>query len=309
MTLRTSLLISSLVFSFGCAVEDADELEFRTSGTGGGAGTGIVFNTNVFDGELSEMLQPMGTDHQGHALDAVELADSTPIEYFEIEDDGELVAYDFNGADYRGAEVIESSWDFEGYTTWMTPLQLAERVVIDGVPHFRFQKGVNYGSTCEDSENETVYARLLPGFTLDEATGEVEELANNTYVACTNGATGKAAAWGYYDLAQDLEDYAPFELAIRVIRADYCYDGVSYTHAGVGIGIEDAWDIATPGGDDLEAVWGPDGLLCRGDGRANPIPTSCDSVSIPTCAPGTSLSTYPGALFLTRTPGPGPVYL
>ena len=305
MTIRNSAFLLMLAtLCPACAVDD-EETEFRTTapGTGGGIGTGIVFNTNMIDDEsVSEFLQPMGEEHQGHSLEAVELSNGRAVEEFVIKD-GDIVAYDERGQKYQGAELVGSVWSIGGVTTWMSALIVAERVLIDGWPHYRFQRGSLWGSTCHD-DGSTVYARMLPGFTLDEATGDVAPLADNTYVACTNGATGKAARWGYYDLAVALGDFTPFEVAIRMIRADYCYDGVSYTHPGVEIVVEDAWNGGSGEGA-IEAVWGADGLLCRGSGRTAAVPAKCgDQPALPTCASKTTVASYPGALFLTRLPAP-----
>ncbi len=309
MTIRNSAFLLMLAtLCPACAVDD-EETEFRTTapGTGGGIGTGIVFNTNMIDDEsVSEFLQPMGEEHQGHSLEAVELTNGRAVESFVVKD-GDIVAYDEHGQKYQGAELVGSAWSIGGVTTWMSALIVAERVLIDGWPHYRFNEtGDTYaGSTCVTSSG-LGYARLLPGFTLDEATGQVEALADNTYVACTHGATGKAATWGYYDLALDLGDFEPFEVAIRAIRADYCYDGVPHTQTGTPLLIEDAWGVNDEGLGDpeakLEAVWGETGLLCRGQGRVTAIPKACGKRSIPVCAPGTTIDSHANATFVTRLP-------
>lgn len=295
-----AVVLTAALLCPACAPEGAGELEFRdTLGTGSGSGGGTVFNTNeVDDAAVSEVRQPMGLKHKGVTLEGVELASGVDVARFEVED-GELVAYDEEGDKYLGPALYESEWRLRlDVTTWMSPLRLHDRAVIDGWPHYRFRKGI-LGNTCRGATDD-IYARLLTGFTLDEATGEVAPLTDNTYIACRNGATGKAAALGYYDLALALGDFTPFETAIRVIRADYCYDGTSYTHAGVAIEIEDAWSPSTSHVGPIEAVWGPDGLLCRGSGRTTAIPGSCDDGDIPACKPGKGLTSYPGALFLTR---------
>lgn len=157
--------------------------------------------------------------------------------------------------------------------------------------------------TCVSADGP-VYARLLSGFTLDEQTGDVSPLANNTYIACTNGATGKAATWGFYDLALGEADWKILEVAIRMIRADYCYDGVSFTHPGVEMMFEDRW---RPAGDPsdlpIEAVWGPDGLLCRGQGRSVEVPKACGGVAIPACEDEASFALHPEAMVITRPGG------
>jgi|JI9StandDraft_2_1071091.scaffolds.fasta_scaffold51256_1 hypothetical protein len=314
MTSRVlSLLTLATLLCPACAYEEED-VEFRmpstTTGTGGGPGNGTVFNTNVVDmAAVSELRQPIGVVHQGAALGAVVLEGGQVVDHFEVVG-GDVVAHATTGEVFSGTQLNGSRWwiiagedSFVG--EWV---DMGDRVLIDGWPHWRFSREGFTGTTCLTGEGPG-YARLLPGFSLNEATGQVTALADNTYVACTNGATGKAAGWGYYDLAMDLEDLEIFEVAIRTIRADYCYDGVSHTVAGVPLLIEDAWAVNLQGIDEeeerkIEAVWGESGLLCRGSGRLEAIPPSCggEKAKIPSCQPGTTIDTYPDAMFVTRLP-------
>ena len=309
MTLRSSLLLTLMTLTAACAYED-EATEFRTTapGTGGGIGTGIVFNTHIVDEDaVSELLQPLATTHQSVMLKGVTLAGGQVVDHFTVVD-GDVVAHTPNAGVFAGPQLVDSTWRLARTGVMGTTyIHLVERVLIDGWPHYRFNEtGDTYaGSTCVTSSG-LGYARLLPGFTLDEATGQVEALADNTYVACTHGATGKAATWGYYDLALDLGDFEPFEVAIRAIRADYCYDGVPHTQTGTPLLIEDAWGVNNEGLGDpeakLEAVWGETGLLCRGQGRVTAIPKACGKRSIPVCAPGTTIDSYANATFVTRLP-------
>lgn len=311
MNSRVSILLTlATLLGPACAYED-EELLFRmpsTTGTGGGAGNGTVFNTNIIDqAAVSELRQPIGVEHQGVALESVVLAGGQLVDHFEVVD-GDVVAHDKQGAVFSGPQLVGSKWWIIAGDAFVGEwVRLAERTMIDGWPHYRFAEDGVVGSTCVTSDG-LGYARLLPGFTLDEATGQVAPLANNTYVACTHGATGKAATWGYYDLAVDLGDFEVLETAIRMIRADYCYDGVSHTFSGVPLLIEDVWAVNMQGVDEdpapkIEAVWGETGLLCRGTGRVETIPAGCGKAAkIPVCQAETTIDTYPGALFVTRLP-------
>jgi hypothetical protein len=284
-----------------CAPEDEGDVGSRMGGMGTGSGTGggTVFNTNVLDEDaLSEVLQPLGTSHYGMALSAVTLKHGTTLAHFSVED-GVLVGYDKKGKAYDDVALLQSRWSFNAATTKPAGMRLAERVDVDGWPHYRFTEEWQGEDTCV-SDDGPVYARLLSGFTLDELTGAVTSLADNTYVACTNGATGKAATWGFYDLAVGEGDWKIFEVAIRMIRADYCYDGVSFTHAGVSMAYEDRWHAADPSDLPVEAVWGADGLLCRGQGRSLEVPKTCGEVAVPACEGEVSFATYPEALFITH---------
>lgn len=310
----TILLTLATLCCPACAVEDEEGAEPRMlPGTGSGSGGGTVFNTNVVDGEaLSELLQPMGEEHHGVALVSVTLAGGRQVDHFEVEG-GDIVAHDKLGGVAIGEQLIGSRWQFSGpYAEYAQPAVIKGRTLIEGVPHYRFMEGFEtlMPSTCIAGA-DAIHARLLTGFTLDEASGEVEALHNNTYIACLSGATAKAAAWGYYDeVPVERDDFGPFEAAIRVVRADYCYDGVAHTHAGVPLLVEDVWEVRGPLDEveaeaPLEALWGLDRLICAGTGRYEDIPGACAAtgVKIPKCAEGATLADYPEAVFLTRLPG------
>lgn len=94
--------------------------------------------------------------------------------------------------------------------------------------------------------------------------------------ACINAALGKCALWGYKPWASKQEcgtdgtcqpqSLIPWHQAcVRMVRADYCGDGVPHTRNGTQINI---WDnlgiqLQTPNtGWALEAEWTPTGAAC-----------------------------------------------
>ncbi|MBA3548621.1 MAG: hypothetical protein H0T76_19220 [Nannocystis sp.] len=101
-----------------------------------------------------------------------------------------------------------------------------------------------------------------------------------------------------------IEAFQPLELAIRVVRADYCYDGRSWTVPGRELMVEDVWDIrgADPIDRKIEAVWGANGLICAGTSRyKGEVQARCKH-DIPACDLWSTLADYPGGLFMTRLP-------
>lgn len=190
-------------------------------------------------------------------------------------------------------------------------------------------------------------ARMLGGFSLDQSTGRIARKDGLSFIACTTGAVGKAVAWGYYDFGLAIieasgltppvestdpispqklgpmleadtvhakgavsvaDAFKPLELAIRVVRADYCYDGKSHTESGVRLLVEDVWGIRKPDAGTIEAVWGADGLICAGKGRRDFVfQDGCPKrlTPIPTCDPDAKLGHYTDGLIMTRLPGPG----
>lgn len=86
-------------------------------------------------------------------------------------------------------------------------------------------------------------------------------------VSCASGAIGKCVRAGYkpWKMAADgrsMWDY--HQACTRLIRADYCGDGVSRTHDGVEIEIIDRLGQGEDPGTDLafEAGWSPEGAIC-----------------------------------------------
>ena len=88
-----------------------------------------------------------------------------------------------------------------------------------------------------------------------------------------------------------------------MVRADYCYNGQSWTKPGIALKVEDIWNINDPDpGREIEAVWGADGLICANRGR-HVKDIKCPGLVIPTCNPKLLLAEHDGGLFMTRFPG------
>ncbi len=93
---------------------------------------------------------------------------------------------------------------------------------------------------------------------------------------CVNAAIAKCALWGFkpWDTAYP-ETYSSstkyrnistsHQACQRLVRADYCGNGISHTRNGTPIDVYDALGIQNPdniGGNTLEADWRPDGAHC-----------------------------------------------
>ena len=107
-------------------------------------------------------------------------------------------------------------------------------------------------------------------------------------LACVDAALGKCVVWGYQPWASvDGEPLADYHQACtRLVRADYCGTGVSYTEDGTPIhvldtiGIEDVDPVAEYV---VEAEWGPDGAIClnAGNTRIDDVEVACPE--LPAC--------------------------
>ncbi|MBE9066213.1 hypothetical protein IQ260_06065 [Leptolyngbya cf. ectocarpi LEGE 11479] len=84
--------------------------------------------------------------------------------------------------------------------------------------------------------------------------------------ACTGGTLAKCVLLGYrpWQTVQgvDMRDY--HQACVRMLRADYCGDGISYTQEGTIINLYDRLNIQTSeeaAGLVFEAAWGPEGAV------------------------------------------------
>ncbi len=122
---------------------------------------------------------------------------------------------------------------------------------------------------CETSTLGDRFARFYGDVRVNAFTGAVDEPEGIVHIACTAGAPGKSSTYGY------LPHGAPetFRLANRVIRADYCADGYPYTYPGNSLIMRDNFSEGQEGqtladvyasldGDQLEGMWGVEGILC-----------------------------------------------
>jgi hypothetical protein len=86
-------------------------------------------------------------------------------------------------------------------------------------------------------------------------------------LACTSGALGKCARFGYPPWAgpDGSQLRGLYNACIRMVRADYCGDGTATTKDGQQIDIYDDYRIQTPENVpamDFEAGWSADGAVC-----------------------------------------------
>ena len=112
------------------------------------------------------------------------------------------------------------------------------------------------------------------GFPIPVAATSIEEPAFT--LVCTAGAQGKCVMRGYRPWAVTADGVSLerlFRACVRMMRADYCGDGTSFTRAGIRI---TSWDragirqepVVTP---PFEAAWGVDGAVCLSRLRAPDI--------------------------------------
>jgi hypothetical protein len=91
---------------------------------------------------------------------------------------------------------------------------------------------------------------------------------NDIALVCLASAQGKCVRMGYapWRKAPDGRSMLDWhQSCIRLMRADYCGDGDTYTRNGTIVDIYDRIDVQKSDGDpslSFEAAWGPDGAVC-----------------------------------------------
>ena len=108
----------------------------------------------------------------------------------------------------------------------------------------------------------------------DAASGAHIDDPNTFTFACVNAAVGKCITWGYQPWATKQECKgktcrnqpldAWLQACTRMVRADYCGDGVSHTRNGTPINVWDSLGIQVREGSAMrfEAEWSQDGAHC-----------------------------------------------
>jgi hypothetical protein len=87
-------------------------------------------------------------------------------------------------------------------------------------------------------------------------------------ITCSSGAQGKCLRFGYRYWAAGANGQSllpQFQACLRMVRADYCGDGQSWTENGTAIDMYDDVGIQVPETNNampFEAGWSPDGAVC-----------------------------------------------
>jgi len=126
---------------------------------------------------------------------------------------------------------------------------------------------------------------LAGAFTAD---GRYEAAPGRILLTCTGGAEGKCVRFGYkpWGFGPNNVSLAPYyQACVRLVRADYCGDGIGHTRDGTSIDIFDAIGIQrdeTTPGMTFEAAWRAEGAVCV---RHTRLPDVLDSATLAAYCP------------------------
>lgn len=215
---------------------------------------GTVLNSSFLNGIRYNGIRYNGIRYNGIRYNGTELEGTR-------EDNGLTV----KGAGFEGADMDAELGDA---TTATISILSAVTGEVPGMVTYEITAGG--ANVCASGGK----ALLLPG-RWNYATGARSEDVDVFTIACRGAAIAKCAEWGYDDFgtwtedngaAQQVVDRKHFhEACVRMVRADYCGDGVSHTETGTPIEVYDTASIQTetPGNSlALEAEWSATGAAC-----------------------------------------------
>jgi len=174
--------------------------------------------------------------------------------------------------------------------------------------------GKEGGYNCDDDPSEPgdqFGAILSADIVIDPDRAVVKDEPNKIFFGCLSGGVGKAAKWGYPSYKHTNIE---FETAIRVVRADYCGNGFSFTKPGMALQLTDIFGVSSFGnqGSKDEAFWDDSGAFCVGEprfsaqwGDASNIQHECElmgAVPPKKCEEGMALDNVPNGMYWSKLP-------
>ncbi|HEY0132799.1 MAG TPA: ADYC domain-containing protein [Nannocystis sp.] len=284
--------------------DDADGVvHFRPGG-------GVWLNTSSIGAQPFSEFDTSGIVHDGVRFTGLLLkrADNTWLAATPEVTDGNLKGKVGKTA-YVGVDLVGSRWKFNMVDGAVeTPVEIWIESYTQVSPkeaRYTFKTLDSNGVAqpiCDADLNGSVAVTPIRDITVDSATGDMVSRTKTVYLACTSGALGKAIAWGYRPWERPLQE---FEAATRMVRADYCYDGMSWTETGISLQVHDKYGVNTflDATDPNEAVWLATGAACIGTPRNptyGPATVTCNGQALPSCPANVGMSTYAGSLFWTK---------
>ncbi|WP_437687765.1 ADYC domain-containing protein [Sorangium sp. So ce176] len=273
------VVVGLLSLGGGCAAEsdvDEGEEEPAESALALSALNNLTLNGTHLNGTQLNGVRFNGVRFNGVRFNGVSLSATTLVGTRAT--DGRR----FQGADFIGVDIDAVLDDLSTMTVRIT--DIVER---GGLSYYTVKYNAG-GGLWANICGEGLEAIPVRG-TWDAATGDYADDGSSFTFGCQGAAIGKCAEWGYNGWAPRAEcngtvcasrDLSYLHQAcVRLVRADYCGDGVPHTRAGTAIDIWDALGIQTEtqgSGMVVEAEWTVDGAACvrhtrwKGLGTSNP---------------------------------------
>ena len=308
----------------GCDPDLVDDEESAVSLRPGGGG-GIWLNTSSLGSKAFSEFDLTGNLHDGVRLTGVLI--KRPNDQWSTATSSEVVDGQLRAkvgtTVYTGAALIGSRWkisipeydydhddedededddnDVRDVEIWISAY--TEVAPNEGLYTFQTLDELGQPSYICDADASGSHAAIpVRNITVNRVTGDVNARSSTAYLACTSGAIGKAITWGYKPWQRSLPD---FEVATRMVRADYCFDGNSWTTEGTALQVRDSYSINdfVIVSEPTEVVWTTTGVACLTQPRnaAYTAPqVTCGGQALTVCPANVTLATYSNALFWTK---------
>ncbi len=196
-----------------------------------------------------------------------------------------------SGADMVGAKIAVILKN--GQNIWLTISAIDNQIAswsdsggtITAYRATYFNQG-NEQSLCPSTNPENQWFTLIPDERYGAGTNEVEEAPGTVTIACVGEAAAKMKLLDFHPHGNRQASVAERQATLRMVTADYCGTGRSFTVNGTPVAWRDAAGLVEPVGAEnvMEALWDADGAVCLGKPRY----ASLDEVigecgEIPTC--------------------------
>ncbi len=156
---------------------------------------------------------------------------------------------------------------------------------------------------CPSTSPENQWFTLIAGETYDRVTHTVVADPRTVSLACVGEAAAKMKLMGYGPHGNRGAGPEEREATLRMITADYCGDGTSFTASGVAVAWRDAAGTVLPPTAEktMEALWNEHGAICLGTPRHAALSDVLDRCPIPACDEPTD-DVPDGAVWRTMLP-------
>lgn len=156
-------------------------------------------------------------------------------------------------------------------------------------------------SLCPSANPENQWFTLIADELYDPVTHQITQVDNAFTIACVGEAAAKLKLLDYHPRGTIQSSPEQRQATLRMITADYCGDGTSFTVAGKHVAWRNASGTVEPpyAENVLEAKWGPEGAICLDNPREVSLADVLDHCEIPSCEG----KDFDGAEWRTMLPG------
>lgn len=136
---------------------------------------------------------------------------------------------------------------------------------------------------CPTTNVDNQWFTLILGERYDGA--EIEQDSRSVTIACVGEAAAKMKLMGYGPQGSRGASVEERQATLRMITADYCGDGTSFTVGGTHVAWRNDDDTVLPPFEEavLEAKWGPGGALCLDTPRHADLADVLSHCPLPAC--------------------------